>query len=349
MSSELALLARARCALENVARQPVLETPSKEVHPGVDGFFEIAGTRFAVEVKANSRSAGVAQGIAQLISYREQVPDAPLLLVVPFMGEAGQELCNRANVNWLDAAGNAEIHGTTLHVVVRGRKADRDEVGASSDQSLNPFGRKAAGLVHALLVDPHRRWTRRELHEETDLDLGYVSKIVTALVRSGLTREALIMKTRTLEVIDPTRLLDTWSERYIRPHVAFHGLVAARDGFAATEKLRAILSEADVRFALTGLSAAAHYTNFGSFRRVEAYVSGWLPQQVLRQLTVDGDTRGRNILLYADEKNSRIGVETANGMNFASPIVTYLDLAGAPERAEEARDEMRTYLMKSWA
>lgn len=97
-----------------------------------------------------------------------------------------------------------------------------------------------------------------------------------------------------------------------------------------------------------GLSAAAVYTNFGSFRRVRVYLEADLSRDIRDELNVSEDPRGRNIVLVPDDGGAKIGSETRSGRRYTSPILSYLDLQGEAERAEEAREELLRLIEAQW-
>lgn len=66
-------------------------------------------------------SAAVSRAIEELLRIRRRVrkPTVPVV-VVPYMGEVGGRLCERAEVSWTDLSGNARLFGPGLRVVVGG-------------------------------------------------------------------------------------------------------------------------------------------------------------------------------------------------------------------------------------
>jgi hypothetical protein len=145
-------------------------------------------------------------------------------------------------------------------------------------------------------------------------------------------------------------LLDAWAERYRPSQPSSWSLVAGHDGFETAEKVAKILNKHRVDYAITGLPAAAEYTNFGSFRRVDVYVAKPLADTVLLDLPMDLDSRGRNVFIHVDElaTNIRNDYRSKRGTYYASPVRVYLDLAALPERADVAQEEVRTYLAELW-
>ncbi|MCA9223140.1 MAG: hypothetical protein KDA71_22635, partial [Planctomycetales bacterium] len=80
----------------------------------------VAGYQFISDYKPQASAAAVSQAIESL--QRSDNPDGAIrLVVVPFMGDAGRGLCDRAEVSWLDLSGNARIIAPGLRIQVEGR------------------------------------------------------------------------------------------------------------------------------------------------------------------------------------------------------------------------------------
>ena len=163
----------AKRALERYTRRRVRQLAPR----GADAVFHVNGQRFIVEVKSNARSASVARAVVQLKEARKRIPDAAPLLVIPFMGETGVEICQREGVNWIDLRGNATIDTDAFRIYVRGKD---DVVEPQSPSSaVNPFGPMASRVVHAMLLEPNGPWKRMQIETATDLDKGYISRSST--------------------------------------------------------------------------------------------------------------------------------------------------------------------------
>lgn len=340
-------LSAAKRALERYARRPVREQ-AKLTPRGADAVFRVDDQRFIVEVKSNARSASVARAIVQLQEARKRLPDAAPLLVIPFMGETGAEICQREGVNWIDLRGNATIDTDAFRIYVRGKDDVVLKAEPSSSSAVNPFGSMASRVVHTMLLEPRHTWKRAQIEAVTGLDKGYVSKIVAALLDGGYVEEVKAGRTRELRVREPLVMLDAWRERYKRPDIKAYGLVAARTGTEAMQKVEDVLSKTSHDRAFTGLAAAARYSGFGAFRRVDVYVQGLLSNDVSSALNVGVEQRGRNVVLYGNFLNANIGRQSKDGLPLASPILTYLDVSNTGERSEEAAEEMRRYVVRQW-
>jgi hypothetical protein len=340
-------LSAARQVLEQYAKRPVSQQDTRFQNDSAASIFRLGGEQFVVEVKSNARSDSVARAIVQLRAAAAHYPDGQLLLVVPSMGEAGAAICEQEGVNWIDLNGNASVDAAHLRIHVRGKRGESVDF-AFGETGPNPFSKTASRVAHALLTDPGKEWKRSELQSVTGLDKGYLSKIVTALSDMGYIDQVSRQRSRVLHVVDPLVLLDAWREGYKPKRPRFWGLVAARNGSEALGKVARALSGDRIEYAITGLGAAAHYTNFGSFWRVDAYLSDTPSEAVGALLNVGTNERGRNVAFHDDFSLASIGLNDADGTRFVSPVLAYLDLSSLPERAAEASDEMRRYLVSRW-
>jgi hypothetical protein len=331
-----------------------------------DLIVDAAGIRFVVETKASGAAAPVAAGLRALEAYRtaleghERATYASLpLLVVPFMGEVGQELCAEASASWLDLAGNARIVAPGLRVWIDGRPS----VATRHLSPANPFAPRAARIPRRLLLAPERAWTQHALVEETGLDKGFVSKVVGALVRQELLTvergpyapaNARVGSRRTLHVVDPDALLDAWREAYaFDKHDVHRGIIAARSGPELLDRLVARFGEPDApvgRYAATGLAAASRLAPYADFRTVTFYCDELPAPDVLDELGFEEAERGGNVwLVVPNDAGVFDGAEPVGGVPCASAVQTYLDLFAHPERSRDAAAELRSvYLTSHW-
>ena len=75
-----------------------------------DAVFAVGGLSFVLEWKSAGAPGHVAAAIRTLARAKHSFPHEVIpLLAVPYMGEAAQALCERAELPWLDLSGNARI------------------------------------------------------------------------------------------------------------------------------------------------------------------------------------------------------------------------------------------------
>src|SRR3990170_2153904 len=76
---------------------------------------------FLIAVKSAGSYSHLRSVIARLKEQHRRHSDRDIpLLVVPYMGEQGREMCREAGISWMDLSGNAEIRTGDLNINVQG-------------------------------------------------------------------------------------------------------------------------------------------------------------------------------------------------------------------------------------
>jgi len=298
--------------------------------------------RFAAEYKS-SASAGVIaaaiQGLKQLPTSNSDVVTP--LVIVPFMGEVGRELCKKSRMSWLDLSGNADITAPGLKIRIEGRPNKYSERG----RPPNLFASKSSRIARQLLLFPGRFQTQVELVRQTGLDDGYVSKIVRRLKQE---QYVVTDETGAIRPRDPDVLLDAWRNAYeFTRHRIVKGHVTARSGEELLERVVRAISRASMEWATTGLSAAWLYTHFAAFRVTTIYISTLPTRSLFDELDFTDEPRGANLwLVLPDDEGVFHGSRVCDGVRCVSAVQTYVDLKDHPERANEAAAALRGQLLQ---
>lgn len=335
-------LADVKAALEPLIGDLSVEASSDR---RFDAVVRAERNRFVVEVRRDARAQPVAHAILQLEGLRNDPQWAGYspLIFVDYMGSSGRALCERHCINWADSAGNAEIAGDGLIVRVQGR---RRTAPSGPRTNFNPYGRNASRVAHALLLHPHEDLSQQEIAIATGLPKGTVSRALSALADLGFV-EIATKNRHIVHVAAWEALLDSWLERYRAPRPLAAGLVTARSGAEVLEAVTSGLMRQSISYAVSGLAAAAFYTQFGSYRRVLIYVDA-LPQAAQERFHLSDDMRGRNIIFRHWDPNAGLGATKVGSFVFSSPFLTLMDLASEPERAEEASEAVRQVVRSMW-
>ena len=295
--------------------------------------------RFFAEYKTNASTASVSTAIDGLKKI-EDVDGIPLL-VVPYMGDVGQRICDEATVSWIDLSGNAKIIAPGIRIWIEGRPNRFVERG----RPPNVFAPKSSRIARQLLLHPLSYQTQAGLARQTELGDGYVSKIVRRLRKEDYIEQD---EQGAVRPRDANLLLDAWHEVYdFSRHRIIKGHVAARTGEELLNKLVGKLVQKKVTHAVTGLSAAWLYNNFAAFRLASVYLSSMPPKKLLREIEFSEETRGANVwLILPDDDGVFHGCREQTKVRCVSPLQTYLDLKDHPERAKDAAGELRREQLK---
>jgi biotin operon repressor len=315
-------------------------TPPGKVHgpdespgPGRRLIATTATHRFACLLLASGRAGEVHHA---LLGWSRS-PEKPVpLLVAPFMGPAGKELCASAGVSWLDLSGNAEIKAPGLVVRVEGRPNRFRPRG----RRWSAFAPKSSRVTRFLLMEPLTFQSQRQIATATGLSESFVSKIV-----ARLEDDALIVRSpsaRGLRPRDPSLLLEAWREDYdFFRHEVIRGHVTSTGGEDLLRRLAGTLADAGIRHVATGL-AAWLLAPFAMFRLATVYVARMPGVEILEALGFHETERGSNTwLVVPNDEGVFQGAQVQEGVFCVHPVQAVLDLAKHPERSREAADLVR--------
>lgn len=302
----------------------------------LDAVFAVRGLILGVKWKRSGSIGHVATAIRQLEMFKHRFPDEAIpILAVPYMGEAAQDLCARAEHSWLDLSGNARIIAPGIFYQNLGhpnhfRRAGRPE---------SAFGPKGARITRRLLMEPSMPVRQRTLAFGTGLDEGHTSRIVGKLLEAGLVNRG----GNGISVTDPNALLAAWRDdyRFDRHHI-IRGHIASRGGDHLIQAISEILSRSEEPYAATALPAAWLWTRYAGFRLSTVYLATLPSAELKEELGFREDTRGANTwLVVPNDEGVFDGVELADGIRCVHPVQAYIDLKDHPERASEAAEELR--------
>ncbi len=308
----------------------------------IDLVVESGSWTLAIECKASTEPASVRAAVDTAKSFvalfrRKTIP----VVVVPFMGALGRELCRAAEVSWFDLSGNADIRGPGLRISVDGRPNKFVHRG----RPANVFAPKSSRVVRQLVINYPRPLRQQELVELTHLDDGFMSRLAHRLVESGYLETT---SDGALRLREPDLLIDAWREAYeFEGHYIIKGHVSARNSSEMIERISATLAKAQIRHAMTGLAGAWLHTSFAGFRTATVYLDEKPEEALQRDLGLHIEERGANAwLVIPNDEGVYDGARAIDGVNVVHPVQVFLDLKGHPERAREASDELRKRLLR---
>jgi hypothetical protein len=285
----------------------------------------------AANVGAATRDLKTAQGPRQRGRGAPVIP----LLAVPYMGATGRRLCAESGLSWVDLSGNAQIDapGRTIRILGHSNKF------ASRGRPADVFAPRSSRIIRALLMEPERAFTQRELVAVTGVDKGRVSRVVRRLEAMGLVMRE---NTRSLRLASSSLALDAWWEAYdFEKNDVIRGHVAVRDPAELVQRIQTSTA-LDRRWALTGLAGAWALTRFAMFRLVSVLVPQLPAEGELESLGFRGDARGANLwVIRPADEGAFAGAAEVEGVPCAHPVQVYLDLKAHPERSQEAALEVR--------
>ena len=308
-----------------------------------DAIIHIKDVTYLIEYKKSGDLSSVINGIRLLSNVKSNKKNIIKTLVVPYMHELGRKHCKEAKISWLDLSGNANITGPSIRIIIENQPNLYKRPGRSS----SVFAPKSSRVARFLLYNRLDAFSQREISLQTDLDEGYVSKTVRSLENLELISRD---ESGNITNQDPEVLLDAWLEKYdFSKHNPIRGYIPARSGQSLMQHISDSLSKEGIDFAVTGLGAAWLYTHFASFRTVTIYINKNIRRELLSYLDFSESDNGSNTIIASPNDQSVFwNLGEVEGIQCVHPIQAYLDLKGKPERAQEAKLELKKFLLRSY-
>lgn len=259
----------------------------------------------------------------------ERREDIVPILVAPYFSEEARALCREAGIGYFDLAGNAGLETSRVFLALSGKPNPYQR----EKPLRTPFEGKAERLVRALLLEPDRRWTLRELARIAGISLGLASMVSTILADMGL-----VAKHRAgLSLLSPKALLETWTQSYDLRRSAF----CIYRSWAEVAQIEARLANYPQApggaWALTLWSGAYHLLQEESRApRLALYYQGQ-PEHLATELHLSPD-QGKTVVFVFhpyDESLLWKATEARNHLTVVHPLQLYLDLSSGDE--EELR------------
>ena len=291
-----------------------------------------------IEYKAKASSEAVSAAIRHIRAFKAEHSNERLLLllVVPYMWEIGQRMCREEGISWIDLSGNAWVWEQGFQISVQGYPNTYKQKGRPS----NLFAPKSSRVVRVLIESYPQEIMQKDLPYLTGLGKGYISSILSRLTDGLFIRK---QKHGVISVLDPNSLLDAWRERYeFSKQRMIKGHMHGRTSQEILRSLSQTLTEKNMIHAATGLASAWMHIQFAGFRLSTIYISDFLNDHEWNDIGIRLEERGSNVWLVQPTDDFVFnGCTTIDHIPCVTPLQTYLDLKGQPERSEEAAEELR--------
>jgi hypothetical protein len=256
------------------------------------------------------------------------------VLIAPYLSPQAIQSCDELGLSWADLAGNCELKLEGAYIKVLGH-TNPYKSGRGTGSLYSP---QSSRVVHALLLEPQRKWTTEELSRNAGVSLGQVSSVKKLLEINSWIRASY----GETSLIEPRKLLDDWALHY-KPQRTTVRLFTLDTSVQLEERIGSTLSD----YAFTELSAAHRYAPYTRHQRVAFYIRRWEEGQALALGLKAGDGAS-NVTIY-ETGDELPFIESVNGSRCVSPIQAYLDLRLLPGRGLDAADHLlQTVIEPRW-
>jgi hypothetical protein len=290
------------------------------------------------EVKSSGQPRYVRDGLLQLRNHIERSNlQASPVFIAPYLSPEARMICRENKVGFVDLQGNVrlEFDGVFIERTI----SDRPPPERRELKSL--FRPKSAQVLKTMLRDPKRQWRVEELAQAAGVSLGHVSNVRTGL----LDREWAQVSGQGLFLSKPNEVLDAWREAYEPPLGKRLSFYTIMHGKSFEDAARATLGadRGKGRAIFCSFSAAHWLAPYGRTGMQYFYAdeAGLEQLKIALQLSTSG--KGENVIVTIPKNRGLLDdtVEPAPGAVCTGPIQTYLDLAVAGERGQEAAEHLR--------
>ena len=318
--------------------------PPTKGMPPADGVIEWKGplgpVRYVVEEKRHLRHQDAAIIAEQLRHWRavfaRHADPARMLLLAPHIRPQQGSVLQRAEIDYVDLAGNAHLNAPGLFVHVEGKQPEKEKI----VRPRRP-NRAWTKTVMALLLRPElAQAPYRRIADEAAVALGTVAECILDLEHRGFLEGRGIGR----HILDRPQLVALWVQTYI--DVLRPKLREARYQTKTTDKaelwrhLGDALKRREIPWALTGADAGELRTRFFRAPETEIYVPwGALDDRMLqKEIVAQPAPRVGNLIVIEPPgpallKNQERGIPVAPNLLIYAEL-RYRDTQQALEAAE---------------
>jgi DNA-binding Lrp family transcriptional regulator len=313
--------------------------------PGADfaAILSVGENRITIlgEIESSGRPSRIRGTIAQLRRCAARFPDCVPVLVVPYLGDRGQQMCRAEGIGYIDLSGNCYLRWNGVYI-------DRVREGARPSMSKRApslFSDKASLVIRSALDSLGRPQQVRELARQLGLSPAWVSEILRRLISAGY---AARVDERTV-ISRPLDLLSDWAESYsfARRNDLRSFFCEAQTPEQVIDQVASVPPHAVGRYALTLHAGASLVAPFSKFHEVHIYIDpsglrGETERQWIEALDLQPAQRGGNVYLtwpYYKE-GAFYGSRNIDGVWVASDIQLYIDLYNYPVRGREQAEHL---------
>lgn len=239
------------------------------------------------------------------------------MVAAPFISPQAASICANEGIGYMDLAGNCLLSFDRVYIEQQGRPNPFSE--KRDLRSL--YSPKAERVLRVLLNDPKKAWRVQALATEARVSIGQMANVKSLLEdREWLTR------TEAGLLIDaPAQLLAEWRANYRFSRSAARNYYTLKSVTEIEGDLAQICQRQNIRYALTGFSAAARYAPSVRYQRAMAYVEKDM-DQVASLLSLKEVSSGANVtLLHPYDEGVMYASRQWDEVQIAAPIQVYLD------------------------
>ena len=282
---------------------------------------------------------------AALDEVRREVADTALypMLVVPYLSEERLNDLEQSGVSGVDLCGNGIVAIPNRILVGRYGAANR----FSTHAPIKNIYRKSSSLIPRVFLAKPEYANVNGIKEEIERRGGEVSLATISRVLKALEEDLIVDRLgRTVRLAQPEKLLQKLSANFEAPEVK--RTLAVKLSLPKETLLSALAEAAEsekVRFAVTGGGSVGQYAVMAQREVLPVYCASC--EKLIKSLPASRESLFPNVeLRETEDETAYFDVRPRNGIPWASPLQTYLELSVGEKRDRETAEQVRFLLMR---
>jgi DNA-binding MarR family transcriptional regulator len=301
---------------------------------------KLTGKIFIAEVRRSTEPRFLRSSLSFFKELKEQYHDWIPLIVTPYIGPGGRELCRQEGISYIDTFGNVGIFLKDGFILKESKESIKSETRAL--KSL--FAIKSTRVIRVLLENSTRHWKFQDLADSSKVSIGHVHNVV-----NKLSDEEYVTKTEQgININQPGKLLDDWAKYYKFTEInVINSFYSDERAYSLLQqKLAHIADNLNYTYAFTLFAAALLIIPYVRTPFVHFYLLGdkdkFAKNANLKPVTSGGNV---SIITPYDEGVFNAGNDI-NGLRVVGNIQLYLDLINYPTRGKEQAEILREKVIR---
>lgn len=300
--------------------------------------------KFAAEIRRYSSDRSILDAVRQARYAAEQL-DALPLIITPWLSPEQLERLEEEGTSGIDLSGNGIVVVPGSVLVVRSGKPNAFP---DSRAVKNVYEGSSSLVARAFLLQTNYS-SVNEILEAVQARNGAITQSTVSKALKQLEEDLVIWREKGLiKLLQASKLLDRLVGSFKAPRIIEQ----------VTGKIDLDLKEMPLHFMrqsegaegqviITGASSVNRYATMVREPVLEMYCSGDLRQFFGKNVKVDLNSRFPNFrLIRTEEQTVFFDARIEDGVRWASPLQSYLELMNGDKREKETAEQLRQYILK---
>lgn len=314
----------------------------------LEAFWDERSAVFAVEYKSIFSPKAFEQALNQCKAATLPKNYYPLILL-PYLRPAQLEALENNRISGVDWCGNGVVIAANKFRVFR--TGNRNQF-ASYSPIKNIYRKNTSMVARVFLAsspfasvgeivaEVNRRDLLAEATERTPVSMGTVSKAL-----KQLEEELIIERGQEIRLLQPDKLLDQLQKNYEPPKLKSLALKVDCAFDQLPQLLNTRVEKEAGPLVATGMSSVSRYATMQREEILSVYCQDATRVQAL--LDASASNRFPNVVLFETaEQPFYFDARIEDGINWASPVQTYLELMSGDKRDKETAEQVQAYILR---